>query len=122
MPPAVTVSGPGLLRFSLDNQTWEGVTGVDGVPIEYFDIIKMIFDRRPYVSETTGHLLGHTHLMLCENGFTIVNVATASGQNLFAKLKDVYIRRQARALRPDIIAGNSTRECEDTSSHLWQQP
>ena len=89
VPPAVTASGPGLLRFSLDNQTWEGETGVDGVPIEYFDIIQMAFDRRPYVSETTGHLLVRTHPMLCENGFTVVNATTASGQSLFAGLKAI---------------------------------
>ena len=84
VPPAVIASGPGLLRFSLDNKTWDGETGVDGVPVEYFDLIQMAFDRRPYVTETTGHLLVRTHPILCENGFTIVNATLSSGQNLFS--------------------------------------
>ena len=49
-PPRVLAPGAGLLRLSVDNITWLGVSGVDGYPVSYFSLLEVGLGKRPYYS------------------------------------------------------------------------
>eukprot|EP01052_Picozoa_sp_SAG31_P016330 SAG31_NODE_1077_length_10037_cov_3.515899_2_plen_1115_part_00 len=79
-PPPVLANGPGLLRLSVDNATWRGISGEAGFPVEYFSLVDLAVGKRPYVNTDVGHLLMRTNCLaqgetighnLCQTSVTI---------------------------------------------------
>lgn len=79
-PPPVLANGPGLLRLSVDNATWRGISGEAGFPVEYFSLVDLAVGKRPYVDTDIGHLLVRTNCLaqgetighnLCQTSVTI---------------------------------------------------
>ena len=55
-PPPVLADGPGLLRLSVDNATWRGVSGEAGFEVEYFSLVDLAVSKRPFINTDVGHL------------------------------------------------------------------
>ena len=62
-PLPVLADGPGLLRLSVDNATWRGISGEAGLEVEYFSLVVLAVSKRPYINEDVGHLFVRTNCL-----------------------------------------------------------
>jgi hypothetical protein len=86
-PPPVLADGPGLLRLSVDNATWRGISGEAGFEIEYFSLVDLAVGKRPYINEDVGHLLVRTNCLA--QGETVGHDLCQAGVRVNATLRAV---------------------------------